>query len=178
MPNNNNNTNNNLDNINVNDIALTDTEVKTMVDNLNVFVKESEKIVSQDRHDAMLNLTSYNEAFVDKKSEFPNLGNDAIEGNLESESLKILEALPINGGDKGVLQAIEKAGLLRRFHDNTITNDLVNSTLNDIKNYVPISSAVSDVDNIENVTLFSMDNGVMSINFPKLWYHSNKIYDL
>lgn len=166
-------------NVNVNDIKLTDDDYNNLVNNLNDFIVESEKIMLLDRNKEMFNQSSYEKAFPsvvsETNSESSNIGEDA---SLPSESLKILESLPINSGDKGVLQAIESAGLLRRFHDNTITKELVDSTLMQLQNYPPISEAVSHIDNTAEVNVFSLDNGTLSINYNKLLYHSQKLYDL
>ena len=60
-PNNNNNFNINNNVGNVNDIALNHIEVNNMIHNLNVFIEEAEEIMLEDRNQAMLNMSTFDE---------------------------------------------------------------------------------------------------------------------
>lgn len=175
--------NNNTQNVHSanDDIALTPAEAQLMVDNLNDFVKEVAALRAEEQQADMLNLTSYSEAFGPNRltSNTTNESSSAFEQNLESEASKILDALPINTDDKGVLQGIIDSNILSKFYTHTITPESLTSALEAAKN-LPLwaSDGVSDTEIPNDGQIYSIENGVIKINYTLLRYHGKKLYDI
>lgn len=191
-----------MDTNNLSNINLTDIEYKAIVNNLNDFIQESEELMYEERIKDMGNMSSYNEAFPNLNSKIElDSSIDFISGDIKSESSDILESLPLNSGDKTVLQALEESGLLNIFASNnktvlqaledsdllnkigligkesTITPEVLNNALN---NYKDGNSSISDAvtEDITDTNYISLENGQLKINYTKLLYHGNKIYEI
>jgi hypothetical protein len=164
------------------DIKLSDAEYKELVVGLNELVSSSSEILENEYNEYKESQSSIDESFPNNsviEEEGDNTYNLA-----DSESAKLLEALPIYKGDKGVLTAIQEYGLLSKFdssnsglsglsHSVWGTDELLKTIL---KEY-GVSTISKDGDNIDDGNVFMFKDGVFSVNYSKLSYHTGKLYD-